>query len=92
VSVKEFVIYTGLRLLLLASSFAIIAGIWLAVTDELPLLWPILLAFLVSGVASYFLLNPQRERFARRVEERAARATAAFEQMKAREDGPEDDD
>jgi hypothetical protein len=90
VSVKEFVIYTGLRLLLLVSSFAIIAGIWLAITDELPLLWPILLAFLVSGVASYFLLNPQRERFARRVEERAARATAAFEQMKAREDGPDD--
>jgi len=86
VLVKEFVVYTGLRLLLLVSSYAIIAGIWLAFGDELPLLWPILLAFLVSGVASYFLLNPQRERFARRVEERAARASAAFEQLKARED------
>jgi len=84
--VKEFVIYTGLRLLLLVGSFAIIAGIWLAVADELPVVWAVLLAFLVSGVASYFLLNPQRERFARRVEERAERAAAAFEQLKAKED------
>ena len=88
---KEFVIYTGLRLLLLVGSFAIIAGIWLAFADELPVVWAVLLAFLVSGVASYFLLNPQRERFARRVEERATRAAAAFEQLKAREDGLEDD-
>ena len=46
----------------------------------MPLLWAVVLAFLVSGVASYFLLNAHRERFARKVSERAERATAAFDQ------------
>jgi len=37
-------------------------------------------------VASYYLLNRQRDALARRVEQRAARASAAFEERKARED------
>ena len=44
------------------------------------------IAFALSGVASYFLLNRQRDAFARKVEERAARASAAFEERRARED------
>jgi hypothetical protein len=40
----------------------------------------------VSGVASYYVLNSQRESFARRVDERARKASAAFEAHKARED------
>jgi hypothetical protein len=43
-------------------------------------------AFLVSGVASYFLLDRFREQFARKVQARAERAAARFEEMKARED------
>ena len=35
--VKEFAVYTLLRLVLLAGSFAMVAGIWLAVADEVPL-------------------------------------------------------
>ena len=84
--VKEFAVYTLLRLVLLAASFAIVAGIWLAVADEVPLLWVLVIAFVVSGVASYFVLNRPRERFAQRVDERARRASAAFEARKARED------
>ena len=63
-----------------------VLGIWLAVADEVPLLWVLVIAFVVSGVASYFLLNRPRERFAQRVDERARRASAAFEERKARED------
>ena len=84
--VKEFAVYTLLRLVLLAGSFAIVAGIWLAVADEVPLLWVLVIAFVVSGVASYFILNRPRERFAQRVDARARRASAAFEARKARED------
>ena len=40
----------------------------------------------LSGIASYFILDRQREAFARRVENRAAKASAAFEERKARED------
>ena len=48
--------------------------------------WAVILAFLISGIASYFILNRQREAFAQRVESRASRASAAFEERKARED------
>ena len=83
---KEFAVYTALRLLLFAASFAIVAGTWLAVADSVPVLWVLVIALVISGVASYFVLNRQRERFAQRVDERARRASAAFEAHKARED------
>jgi uncharacterized membrane protein len=84
--VKEFAIYTALRLVLFAASFAIVAGVWLAVSDSVPLMWVFVIAFVASGITSYFLLNRQRESFARRVDERARRASEAFEARKARED------
>ena len=84
--VKEFAVYTALRLLLFAASFAIVAGIWLAVADSVPVLWVLVIALVVSGLASYFVLNRPRESFAQRVDERARRASAAFEARKARED------
>ena len=89
---KEFLVYTGLRLALFAGSLGIIVGIWsvLSADGSVPLLWAVVLAFLVSGVASYFLLNAHRERFARKVSERAERATAAFDQRRAAEDAAED--
>jgi len=84
--VKEFVVYTLMRLVLFVAAFAIVAGIWLAVADSVPVMWVLIIALAVSGVVSYFVLDRQRERFARRVDERARRASAAFEAMKARED------
>ena len=85
---KEFAIYTGLRILLFVASLLTVTLVWTLVSGsrEVPAIWSVVLAFVISGVLSYFLLNAQREAFARRVEERATRATAAFEERKARED------
>ena len=83
---KEFVVYTGLRLLMFAATFGIIVGVWLLVADEANVFVAVVVAFVVSGVGSYFLLNGQREAFAQRVETRAARATKAFDELKAKED------
>jgi hypothetical protein len=85
--VKEFAIYTGLRVLLFVASLITVMLIWSLFTEgRVPALWSVVIAFAVSGVLSYFLLNRQRDAFARRVEERAARASSAFEERKARED------
>lgn len=84
---KEFVVYTVMRIVLFMASFGIVVGIMaLAFDGRYNLFWAIILAFLISGVASWFILNRQREAFARRVEARAAKASAAFEERKARED------
>lgn len=84
--VKEFVVYTALRIVLFLASLAVVIGVWMLLADQVPLTWAVVIAFIVSGVGSYFLLNRQRAAFARRVEERAERATAKFEEMKSRED------
>ena len=84
--VKEFVVYTGLRLLMFAATFGIVIGVWLAVADTANLFACVAIAFVVSGIGSYFLLNSQREAFARRVEVRAERASKAFDQRRAKED------
>ena len=84
---KEFVVYTGLRIALFLASLGLVVGIWALATDgRVNMFGALVAAFLVSGIASYFLLAGQREAFARRVEERASRATQAFEARKARED------
>jgi mannitol-specific phosphotransferase system IIBC component len=85
--VKEFVVYTVMRVLLFAASFGVIAGIWAALNDgEVHIFWAVILAFLVSGVVSWFILNRQREAFAHKVADRASKASAAFEAHKAKED------
>jgi uncharacterized membrane protein YfcA len=83
---KEFVVYTGLRLLMFAATFGIIIGVWLLVGDKANILVAVVIAFVVSGVGSYFLLNRPREALAQRVEVRAERATKAFEERRAKED------
>lgn len=84
---KEFVVYTVMRVLLFLASFGVVVGVMaLAFDGRYNLFWAVILAFLISGIASYFILDRQREAFARRVEARASRAAAAFEERKARED------
>ena len=84
---KEFVVYTVLRIVLFLASFGVVVGVMALVLDgRYNLFWAVILAFLISGIASYFVLDRQREAFARRVEARASRASAAFEERKARED------
>ena len=84
---KEFVVYTALRIVLFMASFGVVAGVMaLVFGGRFNLFCAVILAFLISGIASYYILDRQREAFARRVESRAAKASAAFEERKARED------
>lgn len=85
---KEFLVYTALRVLLFIGMVGLVLGVWTLLDGDgrVNMIWPVVIAFALSGVASYFLLNRQRDAFARKVEERAARASAAFEERRARED------
>jgi uncharacterized membrane protein len=83
--VKEFWVYTLLRVGLFIGSFAIVFGIWF-IFDDVPVLWVVVIAFIVSGVGSYFILERQREEFAAKVESRAAKASQKFEEQRSKED------
>jgi len=84
--VKEFVVYTALRIGLFLTSLMVVIGVWLLIADQVPILWAVVIAFVLSGLASYFLLTRQREAFARHVERRAERMQERFEEMKSKED------
>jgi len=84
--VKEFWTYTGLRLLLFAASFGIVFSAWLLIAGEANLLVAVIVAFVMSGIGSYFLLERQRLALAQHVEARASRATAKIEEMRSKED------
>ena len=85
--VKEFLVYTGLRLGLFASTFVVVAGIWALVSPgEVALIWPLVVAIVISGVVSAYWLKGPRERFAAKIEQRAQRASAKFEEMRSKED------
>ena len=79
-------VYTLLRLGLFVAVFALVFGVWDLLADGVPIVLALVLAFIISGAASLVLLNRPREAFARRVEARAAKASAAFEEMRSRED------
>ena len=85
-SVKEFVVYTGLRVVLFLASLGVVAGAWVLIAGDVPVLWALVIAFVLSGIGSYFLLDRQREAFARRVDERARRASSKFEELRSKED------
>jgi hypothetical protein len=85
-AVKEFWVYTGLRILLFVASLAIVVGLWFLFAGRAPIFWAVIIAFLMSGIGSYFLLNGPRAKFAQRVETRAERMTSKIEEMRARED------
>lgn len=86
---KDFVIYTGLRIALFIGCYAVLAAIWLLVWGDdgsRYLIWPFVAAAFVSSFLSLYLLKKPRERFAARVEARASRMTAKMQKVKARED------
>ena len=84
---KEFWIYTALRLLLLIGTFIVVSLVWSLFTDgQVPTFWAVVVSFVISGVLSVFALNRPRQAFARRVEARAGRASAKLEEMRSRED------
>ncbi|SFC21773.1 Protein of unknown function [Nocardioides terrae] len=80
---REFVVYTLLRVALFAATFAVVAGIWALVDGGFPWFPVLVVAFVISGIVSYFLLNGQRVAFASKVERRAS---AAVERSRSRED------
>lgn len=83
---KEFWIYTGLRILLFLASLGLVVGVWFFFSDEVPIFWAVVIAFVMSGLGSYFLLNRPREALAQRIDQRAQRMSAKFEEMRAKED------
>ena len=83
---KEFWIYTAMRLVLFAATAAVVFGIWLAVAGSANVMWVLIIALVVSGIASLLLLDRQRSALARNVDARARRASSKFEEMRAKED------
>ncbi len=85
---KEFAVYTVARFGVFLATYGIVAGLYLLVTggDSLPLLWPLLLAAVLSTAASTYLLRGMRDRFALQVQRRAERMSARFEEMRSKED------
>ena len=83
--VKEFVVYTLARIGLFLAALLVFLGVFAALGIS-SWLWPLVLAALVSGIASYYLLRHQRERFAARVDARAKAAAQRFEEARAKED------
>jgi hypothetical protein len=85
--VKAFAIYTALRLGLFVVCYAVLGGLYVLVFGNTgALVWPFLVAIIVSSLLSWKFLAPQRERFAASVQARAEKATARFEEMRAKED------
>ena len=83
---KEFWIYTVARLALFLVTWVTLTALSALLFGNPNAVVTLLLAFLISGVGSYFVLSAPREALARRVEERAGRATARYEEMRSRED------
>ena len=89
---KEFWIYNGLRFLVFAGTLVVVIGIWLLIDSDgfdnggtsMPI--ALIVAIVVSGVISYWLLARPRKAWAERIEVRATRAKAAFDAHKAKED------
>lgn len=79
-------VYTVLRILLFLATLGVVLGLWVLVSDSGNVFFAVIIAFILSGIGSYFLLGRQRSAFAERVEARAARASAAFEERRAKED------
>jgi uncharacterized protein (DUF983 family) len=80
---KEFGIYTGLRLVLFAVSFGIL---WVALHTWLAV-WPLLfLALIITSILSIFVLRAARDRLAGSIEARAGRISSRIEAARSAED------
>lgn len=83
---KEFWVYTLARLALFVVTWVALTGAAALVFGEPYPVATLLLSFVISGVGSYFVLSAPRDALARKVEDRASRATAKYEEMRSRED------
>ena len=84
---KEFIVYTAARFGLFLVVYGVIVGVYVLVAGTpFPVLWPLLLAAVLSSILAVFLLRGMRARLATSVHDRAARMSQRFEEMKAKED------
>lgn len=85
---KEFVVYTAARLGLFLATYVTVVGIYLLVSgeDSIPVLWPFLVAVVISAVASIYLLLGMRDRFALAVQQRAERAATRRRAVEAEQE------
>jgi len=85
-SVKEFWIYTLARIALFLVTWGAVTGAWLLIAGEVSPGLTLIIAFIISGIGSYFVLGNQREALAQRVQVRAENASAKFEEQRTKED------
>ena len=84
---KLFVAYTAARFGVFVVVYGVIIGIYILVAGTpIPVLWPLLVAAVLSAVVSAYLLSGLRQRFAEQVDQRAGRMSQRFEEMRAKED------
>ena len=85
---KVFLAYTAARLGIFLVAYALVVGAYLLVDREgpVPLLWPLVIAAVLSAVVSAYALRGLRARFSASVQQRAERMSRRFEEMKAKED------
>jgi mannitol-specific phosphotransferase system IIBC component len=85
--VKEFIVYTAARFGVFAGVYGVVIGAYVLVAGTpVPVLWPLLVAAVVSTVLSAYLLRGMRDRFAAKVHQRAERMSQRFDHMRAKED------
>jgi F0F1-type ATP synthase membrane subunit b/b' len=80
---KEFAIYTGLRLLLFAACFGVL---WVALHNWIAIFPLLLLALVITSILSFFVLRAARDRLAGTIESRAARIASRIEAARSAED------
>jgi hypothetical protein len=80
---KEFAVYTGLRLLLFAACFGIL---WVALQNRVSFFPLLLLALILSSILSVFVLRAARDRLAGTIERRATRMSQRIEAARRAED------
>lgn len=84
---KPFLLYTGLRIGLFVLVWVVLIGIAAAFgAGQGAWIWLLVAAAVISSVVSLRLLAGPREALAQHVQARAERATARFEELKAKED------
>jgi uncharacterized RDD family membrane protein YckC len=83
--VKEFAVYTLARIGMFVAALAVFVGLFMALGIDNVII-PVVLAAVASAVASYYLLQGPRARFAQRVETRAANISRRIEESRSKED------
>ena len=80
---REFAIYTGLRLVLFGGAFGLL---WVLLHNQLTVFPILLIALMISSIASIFVLRAARDRLAGTIEDRATRISRRLDESRRAED------